>query len=86
MLGILSRFRNLLYDKKILRSVSIRTCVISIGNITWGGTGKTSLVKEITQFLISKGFRVAIVSRGYRRTTSGPLLVNDGVELKCEWQ
>jgi tetraacyldisaccharide 4'-kinase len=85
MFAILTRFRNLLYDKKILSSVSVGTFVISIGNITWGGTGKTSLVKEITQFLMSKGFRVAIVSRGYGRTTSGPLLVQDGVELKCEW-
>jgi tetraacyldisaccharide 4'-kinase len=86
MFGLWSRLRNLLYDKKILSTISIPTCVISIGNITWGGTGKTSLVKEVAQFLIRSGFRVAIVSRGYRRATSGPLLVQDGVELKCAWE
>jgi tetraacyldisaccharide 4'-kinase len=86
MLEIWSRFRNLLYDKKILSSFSAGTFVISIGNITWGGTGKTTFVREIAHFLLTRGFRVAIVSRGYRRITSGALLVQDGSELKCKWE
>ena len=81
-----SRLRNFLYDRKIFSTISSPVFVISVGNLTWGGTGKTSLVSEVAQFLIVSGFHVAIVSRGYRRTTKGPLLVNDGIELKCAWQ
>ena len=86
MFVLWSRLRNFLYDKKILSSVSTPIFAISIGNLTWGGTGKTSLVRELTEFLIASGFRVAILSRGYRRTTKGPIVVSDGTELKCSWQ
>ncbi|MFA6350246.1 MAG: tetraacyldisaccharide 4'-kinase [Candidatus Omnitrophota bacterium] len=43
--------------------------VISVGNITWGGTGKTVAVEYITRFLRSKGRRIAVISRGYKRRT-----------------
>ncbi len=46
--------------------------VISVGNITLGGTGKTSLVALIAQYLKQQGHKVAILSRGYKRAVSRP--------------
>ena len=82
---LLNRIRNFFYDHKILKSVRSTSYVISVGNLTWGGTGKTSLILELGQFLISKGFRIALISRGYRRNTTGPLLISDGKSLKASW-
>ena len=87
MLGLIwSRFRNSLYDRRILKSVRIPGFIISIGNVTWGGTGKTSLTLQLARYFLKGGFRVAIVSRGYRRATKGMMLVSDGSEIKCNWQ
>jgi tetraacyldisaccharide 4'-kinase len=56
--------------------------VISIGNLTVGGTGKTPIVIEVTQWLLAAGKRVAVLSRGYRRTSREPfLLVSDGAHI-----
>ncbi len=44
------------------------------------------MVKGLAEFLISRGFRVAILSRGYHRLTKGPLIVSDGMRLKTSWQ
>ena len=81
-----SRLRNFLYDRKILSSVSATTFTISIGNLTWGGTGKTSLILALAHNLIANGFLVAILSRGYRRKTTGPLVVSEGSGLLCTWE
>ena len=63
--GIGSRFKNLLYDKNILRPKKVDAFVISVGNITTGGVGKTPVVSEIAKYFISKGEKTAIISRGY---------------------
>lgn len=56
--------------------------VISIGNLTVGGTGKTPLVIEVTEWLLATGKRVAVLSRGYRRTShEALLLVSDGMRI-----
>jgi tetraacyldisaccharide 4'-kinase len=56
--------------------------VISVGNLTVGGTGKTPMVIEITQWLLGLGKRVAVLSRGYRRANpESVLLVSDGVRI-----
>jgi tetraacyldisaccharide 4'-kinase len=78
--------RNYFYDKGVLKAVRAPGFVISVGNVTWGGTGKTSFVESLSRSLISQGFRVAIVSRGYRRTSNGPQLVADESGLKCSWE
>ncbi len=53
--------------------------VISVGNLTVGGTGKTPVVMYIVERLAAQGKRVAVLSRGYRRRSTVPqLLVSDG--------
>jgi tetraacyldisaccharide 4'-kinase len=87
MIGALwSRVRNHLYDKGVLSTVRPKEFVISVGNLTWGGTGKTSLTSYLAKFLINEGFKVGILSRGYQRNTRGAVVVSDGQELKSAWQ
>lgn len=58
--------RNICYDRKLFRSYSVGVPVISIGNITAGGTGKTPLVIWLSNILRAKGLQCAILTRGYR--------------------
>ncbi|MDD3436633.1 MAG: tetraacyldisaccharide 4'-kinase [Candidatus Gastranaerophilales bacterium] len=60
-----SRLKNSLYDKNILTPKKVDAFVISVGNLTTGGVGKTPVVAEIANYLTQKGEKVAIVSRGY---------------------
>lgn len=76
-------FRNLFYDKGILQSHKISVPVISVGNISTGGTGKTPLVILISEYLLEKGRKIGIISRGYKRKSESALTVYDGIELKC---
>jgi len=59
------KVRIFLYDKGIFRSVKLERPVVSIGNITWGGTGKTPLIEALISFLRPKGINVAVLTRGY---------------------
>jgi tetraacyldisaccharide 4'-kinase len=58
--------RRLLYDARIIRDYTIGVQVIAIGNLTWGGTGKTPVVEKFARELQNQGRTVAILSRGYR--------------------
>lgn len=76
------KLRALLYDKRILTSHDFDVPVISVGNLTMGGTGKTPMVIYLARFLSAQGFKVAIVSRGYRGTAKGRVnIVSDGSEI-----
>ena len=68
------RIRNRLYDKGRIASVSHPVPVISVGNVTAGGTGKTPMVEFLAEYLHA-GNRVAVLSRGYKRKTRGFRLV-----------
>ena len=71
--------RRLLYKKEIFKSYRLPCPVISIGNITVGGTGKTPAVYHIARHLKDAGYRVAILSRGYGAQDPGRgLVVADG--------
>jgi tetraacyldisaccharide 4'-kinase len=72
--GVAISFRNLLYDLNIRKSHEFDIPVISIGNITVGGTGKTPHVEYLIRLLKEK-FEVAALSRGYKRKTKGFLRV-----------
>ena len=69
-------FRNLLFEMGILKSRSFSTPVISVGNITVGGTGKTPHVEYLIRLLKDQA-KVAVLSRGYKRKTSGFVLAGD---------
>lgn len=60
--------RNCLYDKGLLKARRVDAAVISIGNLTAGGTGKTPLVIWVCNFLQDKGVASAILTRGYKAT------------------
>ncbi len=71
--GVGIDIRNALFDSGILRSVSYDIPIINVGNITVGGTGKTPHVEYLIR-LLSGRYRVAVLSRGYKRKTSGYIL------------
>lgn len=80
--GVIVRIRAWCYRRGWLRSVRLPCRVISVGNVTVGGTGKTPTVILFTEWLQAKGQRVAILSRGYKRVSAVPqLLVSNGVKI-----
>ncbi len=67
--GMVTGFRNFLYNAGVLKSEAFSVPVICIGNLTMGGTGKTPHTEYLAE-LLSKNFKVAVLSRGYKRKTS----------------
>ena len=80
--------RLLLYTLGILKTKKLSPIVISIGNLTCGGTGKTPLTIETARYFITKGYKVAILSRGYKRriTIKKNILVSDGEEILADYE
>ena len=74
-------FRNLLFEMGILKSRPYSTPVISVGNITVGGTGKTPHVEYLIRLLKDRA-KVAVLSRGYKRKTSGFVLAGDDATVR----
>lgn len=81
--GFGSRFKNFLYDKRILKPKKINALVISVGNMTTGGVGKTPIVSEIAKYFISHDKKVAILSRGYGGKLSNKRIniISDGKRI-----
>ena len=81
--GIGSRIKNYLYDKKILKPKKVNAFVVSVGNFTTGGVGKTPVVAEIAKYYVSKGEKPAIISRGYggKLNNKDIHVISDGVNL-----
>ena len=73
--------RNTLFDMRVLPSVSYNIPIINVGNITVGGTGKTPHVEYLIR-LLSGRYRVAVLSRGYKRKTSGYLLSSPSSKME----
>ncbi|MBV9342562.1 MAG: tetraacyldisaccharide 4'-kinase [Acidobacteria bacterium] len=67
--------RNLLYDRGILRSRALAGPVVSIGNLSVGGTGKTPFVIHLGELLVERGIPFDVLSRGYGRRSRGVLAV-----------
>ncbi|MGL4969480.1 MAG: tetraacyldisaccharide 4'-kinase, partial [Fusobacteriaceae bacterium] len=80
---VVTRIRNILYDRKILKIREIPNLeIFCVGNITVGGTGKTPAVQFFVKKLEKMGKKVAVVSRGYKgKRKNDPLLVSDGIKI-----
>lgn len=80
--GLIIRCRLWCYQQGWFTTTRLPCPVVSVGNLTVGGTGKTPIVIFLTEWLLAKGQRVAILSRGYKRTSTVPyLLVSDGSRI-----
>lgn len=71
------RLRNWLFDRQWLKSASFNFPLIGVGNLAVGGTGKTPMTEYLVR-LLHKNFKVATLSRGYKRKTSGFGLASEG--------
>ena len=79
--GIGVRFRNFLFDVGILKSQDYKVPIISVGNITVGGTGKTPHVEYLVK-LLKDQFKVAVLSRGYKRKSHGYVLADKDTPMR----
>ena len=81
--GLGSGLKNNLYDKNIIKPKKVNAFVISIGNLTTGGVGKTPVVSEIAKYFISKDEKVAIISRGYggKLSNKNINIISDGEKI-----
>ena len=81
--GIGSGLKNFFYDKKIIKPKKVDAYVISVGNMTTGGVGKTPVVAEIAKFVIAAGKKTAIISRGYggRLSNRKINMISDGERI-----
>src|SRR4051794_35208189 len=73
--GLIVIIRNYLFDKRIIRSASFNLPIIGVGNLSVGGTGKSPMVEYLLNLLHSR-YRVATLSRGYKRKTKGYVLAS----------
>lgn len=81
--GLASGLKNFLYDKKIIKPKRVDAFVVSVGNFTTGGVGKTPVVAELAKYFISKGEKPAIISRGYGGKLNNKIVhvISDGINL-----
>ena len=72
---IITFLRNKFYDFGFLKSYSFSTPIVSIGNLSAGGTGKTPMVEFLIDKLEDK-YKIGVLSRGYKRKSSGFILAS----------
>ncbi len=81
--GLAMRVRATLYERGLLKRQSLPCRVISVGNLTVGGTGKTPVVIALAAALRDRGRKVGVISRGYRRRSGTSILeISDGRMLR----
>ncbi len=80
--SLIQRCRATLYRNDLLQTRRLPCPVVSIGNITVGGTGKTPVTAYIARLLIDQGYKVAVLSRGYGGSLEGhTVIVSDGATV-----
>jgi tetraacyldisaccharide 4'-kinase len=82
-----SRINNWLFDRGLRKTVRTPLPVISVGNLAFGGSGKTPLVMQLLSYCLERGFKPALITRGYRGKweKSGGIL-SDGKNTYGTWQ
>jgi tetraacyldisaccharide 4'-kinase len=75
--GLGAAVRNRLYDRGVLAARRVPARVVSVGNLTVGGTGKTPTALWLAEALRARGARVGIVARGYRKARTGVVVVGE---------
>ena len=73
---LITFIRNWLYDMGVFKSYSFDVPIIAVGNLSVGGTGKTPQIEYLIR-LLSEKYRVAVLSRGYKRLSKGFVLADD---------
>src|SRR5215212_10402050 len=77
--GALARARTRLYRSGVFKTERVGAPVISVGNLTAGGTGKTPLVEWVSRAVAAEGLRPCVLTRGYGREDEGQrVVVSDG--------
>ncbi|MDD3814538.1 MAG: tetraacyldisaccharide 4'-kinase [Desulfocapsaceae bacterium] len=80
--SVAMKLRSFLYARNFFRQYKMEVPVISIGNLTMGGTGKTPIVSYLATFLQKQGYKPAIISRGYGGAIDNKVnVVSDGKEI-----
>lgn len=74
--GLVVRIRNILFNTGVIKSHKFRFPILSVGNLAVGGTGKTPHIEYLIQTL-RKEFKIAVLSRGYKRKTSGFIIAGN---------
>src|SRR6478752_5452103 len=74
--GFITSIRNFLYDNNLLKSYSFDLPIIAVGNLSVGGTGKTPQIEYLIR-LLSPKYKVATLSRGYKRKSEGFVLADE---------
>ncbi|WP_158727667.1 MULTISPECIES: tetraacyldisaccharide 4'-kinase [unclassified Flavobacterium] len=79
--GVVTSIRNFLYDIGVLKAAFFDVPVIAVGNLSAGGTGKSPQIEYLIR-LLNKNYKVATLSRGYKRQSSGYILAQAGTNAK----
>src|SRR5918911_366578 len=83
--GAAVRARLALYRRGVLKSVRVGAPVISVGNVTAGGTGKTPLVEWVARAVAREGLRACVLTRGYGRADETVrVVVSDGERVLAD--
>ncbi len=79
--ALIIKLRNLLFDYNIFKEKKVNAKIISVGNLTVGGSGKTPMVIYLSNLLKHNGRKVGVLSRGYGRKSKGFILVSDNEKI-----
>lgn len=79
--GLITGFRNFLYDRNILKSYVAPVPVIAVGNLSVGGTGKSPQIEYLIR-LLSDTHNIATLSRGYKRQSKGFVLADENTKVE----
>ncbi|MFO7674085.1 MAG: tetraacyldisaccharide 4'-kinase, partial [Lutibacter sp.] len=79
--GLITSLRNYLYDVGLLKSAHFKTPTIVVGNLSVGGTGKTPQIEYLID-LLKNNFKIAVLSRGYKRKSNGFFIADEKVSAE----